>query len=158
MNRIKILLAILTLCIVLGIIIFFVKNPFCYNSDYWGDVGIVGNHLYSNVINQKGTPEKIIYVDNETFVVYDNMQFVWYTDLKGIFIRVDIIDNTVLIGNKNLCIGRDKNDVIKAYGSIFIKPIKDLPPNCIGYIDNRVNIIYYFDQQDKVEKISISIY
>lgn len=158
MNKIKILLLLLILCVVLGITIFIVKNPFCYNSDYWSDVGLTGNHLYSNVINQKGTPQKITCVDNETFVVYDNMQFVWNKDLNGIFIRVEIIDNTVLIGSKNLCIGSDKNEVIKAYDSIFIKPIKDLPSNCIGYIDNKVNIIYYFDKQDKVEKITISTY
>ena len=144
-------------CIILCGIIWILKNPFCYDSDYWKDIGLQGAHIYSNIVSQKGEPQEIKHIDNESIVTYDDVRFVWYNqDFNGVFVRVEIVDNTVLIGKKDLCIGSDENDVKKAYNSVFIKSIKDLPKNCVGYIDNGVCVIYYFDEYNKVNKITIS--
>lgn len=75
---------------------------------------IIGVMLIQRVITYidcyqlKGNSEKIACADNETFAAYDNMRFVGNTNLNGNFIGIDIIDNTVLIVSKNLCIGSDK--------------------------------------------------
>lgn len=159
MKKFKIMLGLAVLCVVLCFTVFFIKNPLCYDSDYWGDIGLQGGHLYSDVVNQKGIPQDIIHTENESILSYDGVQFVWFDkEFKGAFIRADIVGDVVKLGKKELHIGSDKIDVINAYDSIFIKPIKDLPKDCIGYIDNRANIIYYLDNQDRVSKISVSIY
>ncbi|MBP3361303.1 MAG: hypothetical protein J6N52_10645 [Clostridia bacterium] len=152
----KILLFLLLFICFCGII-FAVRNPLYYNLNYWEDIKLHGSHLYSNVITQKGDPQEINCINNEGIVNYADTQFIWYnTELQGIFSRVEIIKDTIFLGKKRLCIGSNKNDVEKAYRSIFIKRIHDLPQNSLGYIDNNVYIVYNFDNYDKVEKIIIS--
>ena len=145
------------LFIILSGTIYIINNPFYYNSDYWKDIGIQGSHLYSDIVTNKGQPQEIKYVDNENIVRYGDLQFVWYnTDLHGAFVRAEIVDNTIFIGRKNLGVGSSKTEVRNAYNSVFIKAIKDLPQNCIGYIDKGVYVIYFFDDSDNVEKIAFS--
>lgn len=147
------LLVFICLCGIICVI----KNPLCYNFDYWEDIKLQGSHLYSNVIAQKGSPQEIKYIDNEAIVNYTDMRFVWYnTELQGIFSRVEIIDDTISVGRKKLSIGSNKKEVEKAYKSLFIKKIHDLPQNNLGYIDNNIYIIYDFDEYDNVQKITIS--
>lgn len=153
----KKVLIFLLLLVILGGMIFIVKNPFCYNRNYWDDIKIKGSHLYSDIIMQRGEPIEIKNMNNEIIVDYTDIQFVWYnTDLQGIFARVEIISDKISVGKRKLCIGSDKKEVQSAYKSVFIQEIRDLPENCLGYIDKDVYIIYSFDQYDKVEKISIS--
>lgn len=138
-------------------IIFIRNNPFCYNMDYWGDIGIKKSHLYSDIIIKKGQPQEIKHINNETIVSYGNVQFIWYnTDLHGTFIRAEIIDDSITIGEKNICIGSGIAEVKDAYSSVFIQEIKDLPQNCIGYFDKGVCVIYFFDESNSVEKITLS--
>ena len=151
----KVLISLILLVILCGIV-FIVKDPFCYNHHYWDDINIKGSHLYSNIVAQRGEPTEIKNTDNKSIVEYPDISFIWNnTDLKGIFLRAEITNDTISIGRNKLHVGSDKKDVENAYKSNFIKRIKDLPEKSLGYIENDIYIIYSLDEYDKVEKISI---
>ncbi len=155
----KILFTILSL-IALIAVIFFINNPSCYDSTYWQEIGLKNSLLYEDVVSQKGEPEEIEYINNECIVKYNDVQFVWYeTELKGVFLRAEIIEDTISFGRKQLSIGSSRSIVEKAYKSIFIKKIKDTPMNVLGYIDgSELGIYFYFDEDDKVSKIVLTPY
>ena len=146
------ILSIFIICI-----IWLLENPTVYNSNYWNDINLPNVHMYENVIEKRGRPLNVDFSETEAILEYDDVRLVWYNNkLNGIFNRVEILSPNVMIGPKAVCIGMKKEELEKIYDSVFIKQIKDLSDNEVGYIDGGTYIIFCFDNDNVVDKIIIS--
>lgn len=146
--------------ILIGMIMFFITNPSVYNKNYWKDIGLGESHLYADVIREFGEPTEIVHIsDVESVVRYEGVSFIWYNaDLNGIFVCSEITSSKISFGKKNVSVGMSKQEIQRIYNRGFIKPIKDLPNNELGYIDGTDDTWVYFKFNDKdvVNKIVLA--
>lgn len=144
---------VLLVCFIICLLCY---REFSRKIDYWSVIGVGNNWLYNSLVECKGNPNDIEYVDDGAYVVYDGVKF-YYTNknLNGIFLRAEVYDDTYTFGKAQISVGTTKEKVISFYKKQT--SVTDLPGNELAYVcDDKTVIWFMFDDTNVVNKIMLT--
>ena len=134
-------------------------NPKNYVRDYFSVIGLPSGHLYKYVKEAHGEPNNIISGNDKKYLVvqYDGIEFVLNnrdnTPSDSDFVDcIRIYSPEIRFGWKKIGVSSTKAEVEKVYKNF--QKIKEA--DC-GFIDGCAWIRFYFDENQKVNKIVITM-
>ena len=143
--------------VTVAIIVFILFYNTKYEESYFAVVGLPTYHWYSKVKEVYGEPLKI--EQDEEFksyftAQYDGIEFycLKLADGDATVLSVHIYDSKIHFGKKEIGVGSTTKEINRAYWKVR----KMSGPGC-GYIDGSTWISFYFDENEIVNKIAISI-
>ena len=151
----KIIMLILTLCLLIFIVVLICLFPHKYETEYFKKIGIKEPWFYENIINSLGLPLREEIIDNRTHCVYWDKILIFNKNKNiGILQGVIITKDNLKFGVKKIGVGSTKQEVEKAYKGI--DKIKDLPNRQIGFIDGDIWVIFEFNNKNEVCNITLT--
>ncbi len=155
MKRIKRVAVVIIVVVLIVLFIYFCFHPLVYQSDYYSELGIGQNHLYSGVVQKKGEPLKVWQNDNGDWIVsYDGLDIRYGKQLKGIFECVTITGNQYRFGIWKIGIGTSRKKIESIYK--HMNKLKDLPKDEFGVIEGYTWVRFKFDKDGNVSQIKIT--
>ena len=151
----KWLLIIGLLIILIIIVIFiFIKKPNKYVKNYFEVIGLTEDHFYSTVKKIYGEPLDIVYLeDNNNYFTakYNGIEFFCFAlqDGDATIRSVHIYNSEFRFGKKKIGVGSTKKEIENVYNKF--EKIGDTL--AYGFIDGFTWLEFYFDGNEKVNKI-----
>jgi len=145
--------------IILGLIIgigWFFLHPNNYVNNYFSVVGMPKRHLYKYAMEKYGEPDFIIpYGKGYTIAKHDGIEFVLLetkdATLDGSYVEcVRIYNPEIKFGWRKIGVSSTREEIERVY-----KRFKKIKEADCGYIDGLTWIEFYFDEEQKVNKIVI---
>ncbi len=132
---------------------------------YCVSVSSVNKEIYKGILEANGKPNKEwvrVEGDNEDakFICLeykDGRVFGFWINMAGRleFCNVEITGSEYRFGKKNIGIGTEKKVIEQAYKNSYIN-LFDNEKNCYYAEDGKCGVTFYFDEEDKVNRIIIS--
>ena len=153
-NRLIIIVSVIILLAFLYMM--YVKLP--YERQYFEKLGVNKyRYLYSEMVIDFGEPNDVIVQKdrgNTTRAEYNDFVMSFWTDSQDSYLtNIRIISDKYRFGWRSIGIGSTKEEVERAY-----KRIKKSPDPICAYVDGGIFIEFFFDENDLVKEMMISMY
>lgn len=133
-------------------------NPVVYEKYSFDKIGVTSDWSYQMIVEKKGKPTKEKQNKDRLDLYYDGLQLQFEMDKRypddksyAFMNKAIVTGDQYRFGPKNIGVDSTRKEVKRAYK--FIKTIKNLEENELGYKDNHTWITYYFDEKDIVKEI-----
>ena len=146
----------MALCLLVIVIAYMLFYCFQHNIDYWKTIGVGSSGLYNDIVSFKGVPANIEYTDDGgVYVCYDGLKFYYtHSDLRGAFLRAEVIDDSYFFGHKHIAVGDKKEKLVDFYK--YSKELSDVSENEKAYFFADGIVHFIFDENDVVNKIVLA--
>jgi len=148
----------LTILIAVAILVtccYFIRYPWFYERNYFEKIGVNGAWFYEDIIHDKGIPIIEEIVDEYKYVYYDGLVLVFDKGTKQwIMQSARITGDQYRFGLWHIGVGSARKEVESVYKNV--KKMKDLSQDEFGVIDDGVWVVFTFDENNSVSKITLT--